>query len=877
MTAISRPTTLRRPSDDRRRLPPLRFSQGLRLGFDGPLLARRASNRQCVLCDESLTANFAGESAVELVCLHLCHVVCLHVMLDDDDALAKCNICGERARCADEELHTTLLKLDILDELDELHMEQLLLLRLDDDQPSTENPVSFEMGSHQDSQLLLPGLSDAYLTKIYDDLLRPRVALVAAEDAVELSDSPCHDVLCLLSIRPPQIYSCPEQSDHENVAQKEVVASMVASLAGALNWDNSIGFGALGSLLMVDNLNISVNGTDWDQVLIYFFQHALIMVDSKLNSLVGQVVIDRDVCNMNQFGSTIILNLLNDAVPELHINTLNPIVFVKWSHFLTKALKRQPVAIPFFQFSTNAWNLVDSKTTVPDDILRFSDLMNKGVEVPPSLLIRAVPPPDPSALNLVLSMLLINNSSLSDDTYRERIISMIRAIKSTLRPFDKLGLIFVGTDGSGKPCNKGSFVGCVEANWDGWNSIVDGIEIFPNRNEKFQPILNNGFEEMLVSFQKYIDLSPFIPAGPKNNNKFLILNSNEYESFTHKDEDEVSKKLKALLDDLKGTANFSVDVVRLGQAYNSEVERLQRMISTSVHIKATNTVRESYGNNLYRFDSFEPFICMLPSLIAKYQSIYVSNFSINLETTGGYSQFSQLEIDGKLSSIDAYPDSNLLVNIQNLYDDSERNVLFKVRIDTSKFNSAELQDAVENGIEVISFETQSSDGHKERENLAVKFCRAAHTSVLDDYGVLTPPAAEKGSFSIELPLQFSAKQQSFGRRQVELIAISSLRASMADELSPQERKDMLFDAITQVFGISRGVDSPPILENGITSREKANSYLAIWVEPESYKKLAHYSDYAQFVVGELQAIIAMWDNNVDEAFVKSQDLAHWLN
>lgn len=872
MTVTTRPTTLRRASDDRRRLPPLRFSQGLRLGFDGPRGARIASNRQCALCDESLAANLAGETAVELVCLHLCHIVCLHVVLDADDVLAKCSICGQQARCADKELHTTLLQLDILEELDDVGTDQFLHLRLDEDPAETPSSI-FEVGSHQDAQLLLPGSSDAYLTKVYDDLLRPRVALVAAEDAVELAEEPVHDVLCLLSIRPPEIYSCPQPSEAENDAQRAVVAAVTALLAGVLNWDNSIGLGALGGLLMVDNLNISVNGTDWDQVLVYFFEHALLMVETKLSSLVGQVVIGRDVSNMNLFGSTIILNLINDAVPELHLNTLNAIVFVKWSHFLTKALKQLPVEVPLFQFSTNAWSIVDAKLALPDDIWRFSNLIDRGVEVPSSLLVKAVPPPDASSLNLVLSMLLINNSSLADETYRERIVSMIKAIKSTLRPFDKLGLIFVGTDGSGKACNTGSFVGCVEANWDGWNSIIDSIEIFSNRNEKFQPILNNGFEEMLVSFQKYIELSPFIPAGPKNNNKFLLLNSNEYESFTHKDEDEVSRELKALLDNLKGTANFSIDVVRLGQAYNSEVERLQRMISTSVYMSATKTVRESYGNNLYRFDSFEPFIRMVPSLIAKYQSIYVSNFSIKLETGGVFAQFQQLEIDGKLSSIDAYPDSNLLVNIQNLYHDSERNVLFKVTVDTSKIDSKVL----EKGIHVVNFEAQSSDGHKEKEKLAIKFSRAARTSVLDGNGILTPPETGKEPFSIDLPLHYSAKQQSFGRRQVELIAISSLRASMSDDLSTQQRKDMLFDAILQVFQISRGVDSPPILENSITQREKTNSYLAIWVEPESYKKLYHYSDYAQFIVGELQAIIAMWDNNVDQALVKSQDLAHWLN
>ena len=172
-----------------------------------------------------------------------------------------------------------------------------------------------------------------------------------------------------------------------------------------------------------------------------------------------------------------------------------------------------------------------------------------------------------------------------------------------MRPIDKLGLIFVGVDGHGKPSNSGTFIGCVSPSWDGWENIINDIRVFANEDDRQFPIFDNGFEEMLISFEKYKKLLPYIPSGPKNNNRLIILNSNNY------DLTEPQRFIKSKINDkisfLQANENLTIDIIRIGKSYSIEAQEVYNLISMPT--QCNDSLNIVSGSKLLRFNSFSEF------------------------------------------------------------------------------------------------------------------------------------------------------------------------------------------------------------------------------------------------------------------------------
>lgn len=436
-------------------------------------------------------------------------------------------------------------------------------------------------------------------------------------------------------ITPTKSSSIPESNTKD-----KVVKEFTRKLTEIENWFDYIDDNALGDLVLFDFLNITTNGLDWDLVLCVLFERTLLMINDK--KLIGIVSVD-DIVKINRQDNMLTLLMINELLPELQMNEQD-LVILKWEHYLNQLVTKNSISVNLMQLTTNGWDEIPSNL-VSDDIQHFNNIYKGSCQIPVKYLIQMLPKPDILPLNLILSVCVINNNSgLTNDQYRTQLIKMINIIRTNLRSIDQLGLIFIGTDGSKYCFNKGSFIGCVSSSWDGWDRILEDLQIYNND----QSITTN-LQELQIVFEKLFDIYPFIPN--KNHiNKVIILNLNNFE-------DEIVKN-DLLIRRISTMEKLSITLIRIGKE-NETIQYINRLIS-----RPTKDLKIIYGENILRFQSLDNFLSTLPELIENYKHIIIPTLSISLQGS-----IEKIEINGKLvdiqTSISSPPMSPLLSLLQN--------------------------------------------------------------------------------------------------------------------------------------------------------------------------------------------------------------------
>jgi hypothetical protein len=393
--------------------------------------------------------------------------------------------------------------------------------------------------------------------------------------------------------------------------------------------------------LLFDYLRISTNGENWDYVFCVLLQTKFLMIDS--DKLVGQLSIDEMVKVVKNVDGSLTILTSTDTLPELQVNEAELIV-IKWKYYLDKlvGLKSRKLDQSQFpnllQLTTNAWNKVNKKI-LPSEIQSFAETIANNQDIPTKYLIETLPLPEELPINLILSLSVINNNSgVSNSEFGEEIRKIVLTAKQCLRDFDTLGLIFVGTDGSKVCSNKGSFIGCASPTWDGWDRIINEIEIYDNGSNEY---LKTNLQELQLIFEKITDIYPFIPN--KNNiNKVIVVNCNNLDD-TIEANDSLKRRLSAL-------DKLSITIIRIGSD-NQTIKYIDELMT-----KPTNDMKITYGDNVVKFANAQNFIDTIPDLIENYQEITIPTLTIELQ-----GKVDRLEINGEMVETNKQSDIKLLI------------------------------------------------------------------------------------------------------------------------------------------------------------------------------------------------------------------------
>lgn len=834
------------------------------LGISAELTNKKGSihNKTCAFCGEILSVILPGETIVHLTCHDLCHKDCFIAVVNKEnpDRLPQCNICKLKTNCVDEELSSTILR-DIL---------------LETQEPSAKSEPATPIydSDRTNTQLLTPhGSSNHYNKQNQVEILKPRISVASDKEKLAISDDTNSDLNCLLTVKPPLIYTRALDSEEEMWIRRKVEVEVKEYLTSAVeNW--SMFFESdynLGKLVSFDWLDISTNGIDWDRVCCYYFERVIALVkDAKL---IGQILTDSDICSINTTDTGIILNLTSEAVPELQIHDQNSVVLAKWESFLTKLVKKTPLtSTPLMQLTCNAWNLIN-ESELPSDIITLAQLINNDADIPSSFLAKILPLPEPVSLNLLVVVPLVNRSNLKNSDFKTRVIQSLDHIRKELRPCDTLGLIFTGIDGKGKHCYSGTFTGCVKSTWDGWDFIINDIRVVSDS------FFFNITEELQMGLEKCLELLPFLPQGSKCLNKLMVISSSDFENALPGDEEKLNLLVQKLI------YSISITLIRISEKYDDESLRFSHSLSK---LKSDDGICLQVGKNIIRFNCFEEFIQNIPTFIKRLQSNCLSEIEIDLSKdleTNDLVEIAEIEINGKMTKLEKC--SKLKIIVRDLLPFSAKNVLFKLVLRLGKLEKGAVEEklATQEEVPILQYESKWLEVFNERQIISKKLVKGENKikhNTLKKAGSFSPSISEDGktqdSFFIDIPLYpplSSPRDQCFARKKTELSIIEILN-SVSRCLS-NESKELVLSCIAIVFGLLRGAGSicgSPFSHYYLEKPSKEDSPLRL--RKMETRIFADNKEYAKFLADELDDISTLFTQDQLLALIRCQDLINSL-
>lgn len=452
---------------------------------------------KCVICEDPLTMQLAGEMRIELTCGHICHLACFNLVLPLDPELSPtCPECECETRCILDKIHN------------QLFVEKIC------ETSSPSNVFSNDSSEYTNLEIRLQSYSPPFSPKRIEpfEIAKPVVELSSQDNSYELH------------IKSPECYSkeelCLRQFLPQDLAIKEEILEMVEEKG----FDPDKKFG---QLTIFDYLVVTVNGREFGEVEVYLFSGGLLLVKNGCKICFIHRKEFSSVVQTNY--SQVTINLTNDMIPEIvfDVSENHLLIISKWIHFLKNAIR--------FDFSTkcslitsNGWGLVSP------ELRREVDITSTFV------------PLDTKGANLILCMNLVNTTSLENSVYKCHLQKILRSLRENLRPIDNLGLVFIGVDSSGRPCPQSTLMGYSGPDWEGWKIIIDGIEVFSNnyRGKKIFTSYNN--EEVILALKKAKNLLPFMDLENRVNKLVIPQFSNPGREITNTSTSHVMKLLEEL-------------------------------------------------------------------------------------------------------------------------------------------------------------------------------------------------------------------------------------------------------------------------------------------------------------------------------------------
>lgn len=815
----------------------------------------------CAFCEESLCAFLPGEISLQLTCSHVCHKECYLVMLNSAhlSRTVRCEICDEDVKCDDDAINSEIFR-------DKLMATSIVtsaeLTSTADDVTSTSDDKSSFISLNSDS--------DSVMRQFID----PKVHIT--KNRLNATDCSCYEFECLLTIRQPPIVERSKESPGDTTLRRSIVDVVKELLFDRVtNLDICpVALGNENNLLVFDYFDISTNGIDWDPICGFLFETILLLVNKDDFTLVGQILTRCDICKVNVERGNISLHMKNEWLPELLIRHQTIFATSRWGYYLEQAMKPHAVNEgTLLQLTMNAWNLIPEELR-PKESSLFMEFSKGDMNMSPSSLIKCMPPLREIPLNLIISVPVISSTHFNSEEHKQLLVTFLQLIKTNLRPIDKLGLIFVGVDGTGNPSEKGSFISCIEPLWNGWDDLINDLKIFQNKSKHGQAIFRCETDEVIVGLEKCQSLMRFQQPDSSSKYELVLLCYNNYQdiSVSLVKQDKARTLIHHLQDKFKVKLNF----IRIGNGYSSELESIYN--STFTVSSQNNEIKVNFGNKIHRFSSLENFNENVKEFIEmRFHTPSIPTISVEFMASDFNpvkTDLLEIEINGEVSQVDN-SFKCFTISALNVLPCRERNILMKFKLHPPFLGKGNLQMYPILNYKV-SWLDKNDDTRLLTANLAEKRLSSSYVlfSNSSSKEVTSPlDQVDKDSYFVDIPLVpaiATSKEQVFMKRKTELAVIKILRA-MND--SPSQSENLIECLITQIFGMLRG----------IVRDTEQNDYEGLMTDYSGsslrYEKLACKSfqtnlQYIQFLVAELEDISKIFRKDSSLALVRCKDFVN---
>ncbi|KAI5950121.1 FAR1 [Candida jiufengensis] len=803
------------------------------------------NENKCCFCHDSLHLTLPGEVILELECEHTCHKDCFTLLIDKSNLknLPICNICKLPTKIADNEIHQTIIENILSLSTENSFDEENPFL-----EPHTSNTSSI---STTTTSIITPTFnrteSDIFSneskslftlpqpTTKDSELYTPNISCISETSNVRLNEN--NEISYIFNIKPPMIYN--DSSNQFNLSEYQLKTKISNHLKKKLQLNKE-----LGELIIFDKLKISINGEIWDDSVIYLFKNYLLFYND--DNLAGMISIEEDLCSLNLSNDGVLnLNLSESSLPELYIYHQNSIIIEKWENILIQVLKQQDPLTNLFQFTSTCWIDLQNEFMIPQNLIRFNNSISCGGSISNLYITKLLPPPLNLPLNLVVALPLYNKSWMSNQDYKYWLQDFLYKILGSLRNNDKLSLILVGVDGNRSPCATGSFIGSIEANWDGWQDLINEISIIPNQFKSTN-------QEIQITLNKLNTLYPFLGNTESSINEVLIVNCGSYKEDVNE-----SLKLDSHLRD-----NFSISVLKIGK-YTESLNQLS-LVSPF-----------QYGNeSIIRFEDYEEVLKSIESLIKEvYQKICIPNLKLSINTDEGI-QISSIESNGSMIPINS---SKQTIAIKNILPSTNKNILINFKIHnyhqfsdlkkvpilnyTTNYNNKSFRKQIYSKLDIIEQQQQI--------DIPITPSKSSSTTNTELFYLdipLLPPLSPSRDTSF-----------TFIKRQTELLILENLQKSINSQNS-----NHLKECISVAYGLVRSVS--PVLQSTLEEEEDDDQDEEL-LEQDNYlsqllilQKLSDDNNekYINFIVKKLNKIIELFESDIECAIDKCYDLINSL-
>ncbi|KAM3161592.1 Far1p [Lachancea thermotolerans] len=796
------------------------------------------TSNKCSICSEDLMFTLSGEKLIELSCNHQCHFNCYLVTFEallPKSSFPQCRICTTASKPKSEDVMSEITAKILTSEAqgnDKTFIEQ----------GGKQQRAIFERsdGNNVRPQTIFPITQNTPKENIYlQDLRTPREQLIKSaqvscegfKDHFSTQSTPRSKFSKFSSsdsFRTPSSASQSEwhRSDfeldrpHVNIIpqlskfsikenSRQAIAQYVMSTytpkhpaiaKGVEDYKNLIrkevqshvqsGFDykpEMGALETFDILSYSEDEEVWVNVNAFLFSECLVFVQE--DNLVGHIL-KNQISEMHQLDShTFILNLKSKSLPEIFLCCPDdPSITRKWTYYLRQVyLTRGGEHVPLSQLTSNNWNFLPQKLIKKIRIPSETGFEDNNLSGTFALQ-------EKTKLKLILCVSVVNcHPELH--TNNEHLLSLKAKIKQTvdsLSSQDLLGLVLVGRDGCGNVGAFGTFFGMVGKDWDGWEDIIESLEVYDN-NAVFA---NDSWE-----------LNAMLQTSRK-----LMCTVEQDESFL--------QQLVIVGNDYPGNMPRTIED-------DFQVARLQSNVSLSLqkfrfsvhHYFTCNSrlllsdIIEGYFYNV-KCEGLNTLEEIRPdSLVQQLRKKAAKSFAVTLGTLDpNLAQFHAVERNGQLCKLPGLC-TEVTMEIGALAPGEARNLIFEIEIDVQNLKHLLKNTSASNQPALLHYNATWHNGSR---RLVFSGCSLGCEFKLGNVSTALPPTdALRGPpqsghdandeceiLEVMLAPPLSASRDSlFATRHVELIAIETLRSALAQ--FPYHTHALLNQLVPMIFCISR--------------------------------------------------------------------------
>ncbi|KAH3665702.1 hypothetical protein OGAPHI_003890 [Ogataea philodendri] len=639
-----------------------------------------------------------------------------------------------------------------------------------------------------------------------------------------------YDLSCVMNIKSldyePSLLNLPEKEKERELKSKEIITKeLIHNFESKLPMHIDLDVANLGFLVLFDIFEcVTVKGTRYERAHVYFFDQRLVVLNSVGDELIQNVYLVDKLSSVfeNESSLDITLNLASLSVPEVELTSDNKLIHDKWMKMLSKFVVRMqrqarsnrenpfvaqdPFSdaeftpfnlfskdlisfskeVPLIQMSTNAWGLLTrNEKVIPNEVLKYSRLVSKGLDLPMGFLKRQISKPDSNPLVLILVVPIVNNSTtcLDDAEYTAEIRQLITEVLEDLQPEDKLGIVLQGNK---RPDSQlGNYYGCMSPLWEGWRQIISTIECYtPVDGDE---VLDENYSSWQDGL-KYVQLlsTTSFSSSDTSVHEIVFINTERLKNEHYFDQTATAdqlwghasrktrKPVPEIISQLCDQHNVTFHSVSLFDEYTYHpqevLQHYHALLGTGNH-QPRGCVEQHLALDLDNLHA------LLKRLVSRFHDVSISNLQTRLDVCKGVT-ITEFENQGQLEPVD-YGNSVKVLDLHNVYSSFEKSVMMKVRIDLSSLSVRDLRQGVKLDLMKSTTKLKLYSGTKQMHDVtSIKLSlndSGADTTTLPLNLLVTNPGLYETQFSVPIHPRLSAmKDAVFVKRQTELLIIGTL-------------------------------------------------------------------------------------------------------